>query len=739
MSTYQASKNRSQGREGWCILFRHPLRRDHRSMPLRVRRGLGTRDEAEADRLVGQMNRLLADETFWTPSAHERALREFDPRVVSIFYDDITAKSENPWALREEIIPLPSHEKGYTRVLLVGPTGAGKTTLVRQLIGTDPTKERFPSTSTAKTTVFDIEIVTSPGLYRAAVSFLSRDRVRHYLEECVTAAVSAASEGLKEEEITRRLLEHSEQRFRMSYLLGTLAPHSEDEADEDDAEIAEEALGKGIQEVTDENRRLLEDRLRSYLGRVCALAASVRGEVASHLGENFDTMRVGDRDVFLELLEDTLHDKEESHSLIDDILDDIESRFELLEDGQIERDRSGWPIRWVFETDDRASFLKTVNRFSSNYAPNFGRLLTPLVQGLRVAGPFLPEWYQGSQELKLVLMDGEGLGHTPDTASSLPTTVTKRYEGSDVILLVDNATQPMAAGSLTVLRSVVASGHESKLAVVFTHFDQVKGDNIPDEHAKRNHVRASLDNAINGVDTALGSGASRSLRRQLEDKVFYVGRIDEVLPPQHRSIRKQLARLTQVFSTAITPPPPEKAMPIYDLANLILGATAAARQFQDAWGTRLPPEHWTRVKALARRLGYLQEDQYDTLRPVADLIAVLQEQARIFILTPRGWDPVDPPEEMRQAAVDLVSREFFTRLHELVADRLWTAQLKEWQSAYDRRGTGSGNMRKQDVKAIHGVAAPVPGTVPTQEAVSFLDAIRAVFKEAAAVAGARVI
>ncbi len=40
-------------------------------------------------------------------------------------------------------------------MLLLGTTGAGKTTLVRQFLGTDPATERFPSTSTAKTTVAD--------------------------------------------------------------------------------------------------------------------------------------------------------------------------------------------------------------------------------------------------------------------------------------------------------------------------------------------------------------------------------------------------------------------------------------------------------------------------------------------------------------------------------------------------------------------------------------------------------
>src|SRR5439155_26594037 len=145
------------------------------------------------------------------------------------------------------------------------------------------------------------------------------------------------------------------------------------------------------------------------------------------------------------------------------------------------------------------------------YAPEFGRLLTPLVQGLRVGGPFKPVWQEATP--RLVLMDGEGLGHAADSVSSLPTSLTKRYEQADAILLVDNAIQPMLAGPQAVLRSLGASGNEHKLAVVFTHFDQVKGDNLPTTDSKRNHVVAQLDNATKALEGVLGTYAVRSLRR----------------------------------------------------------------------------------------------------------------------------------------------------------------------------------------------------------------------------------
>ena len=60
---YSASLSQTQGRSGFSIIFRHPARRDHASGKpgVRVRRGLGTRDEAEAERLRDELNVILGD------------------------------------------------------------------------------------------------------------------------------------------------------------------------------------------------------------------------------------------------------------------------------------------------------------------------------------------------------------------------------------------------------------------------------------------------------------------------------------------------------------------------------------------------------------------------------------------------------------------------------------------------------------------------------------------------------
>ena len=161
MRFYTATKSRNQGRESWSVIFRHPARLEPGTEKpgRRVRRGLAPPTRGRPTRLVDQLNEILRMPSSGNRGPSNRG-RTFDARVVDIFYDGLEATKVDFRELREAALPLPSQRRA-TDVLLLGTTGAGKTTVVRQLLGTDPATERFPSTSTAKTTVADTELITT--------------------------------------------------------------------------------------------------------------------------------------------------------------------------------------------------------------------------------------------------------------------------------------------------------------------------------------------------------------------------------------------------------------------------------------------------------------------------------------------------------------------------------------------------------------------------------------------------
>ena len=764
--TYSASLSQSQGRSGYSIIFRHPARLDEMTGKpgIRVRRGLGTRDQAEAEKLRDDLNRLLADPRYRDPAARAEAEQRFDPRVVEIYFDKMIPEEFDFRGLRDKGISLPPRDpNGYRHVLLLGTTGAGKTTLLRQLIGTDPTEERFPSTSTSKTTIADTEIILDEGPWRAVVTFASSDEVREYLNECISAAVRVVvrdADKATDAIVLRALLNHVNQRFRFSYVLGNGPKSEKSVADFDDEDENENGVGpKDAELFPDEERGAVDlsatdELLASSVRRLRELAERLRGRLHAEL--DLSAEEEDDKLALDELLEEELdallRDDEAFHEIADALMDEIEKRFDLLPPGTVTRNRQGWPLTWKGEwpVDERREFIRSVSRFSSNYAPWYGRLLTPLVNGVRVAGPFSPKWKDGRLP-ELVLFDGEGLGHTPKSSSSVSTGVSRLIEVVDAVVLVDNATQPMQAAPLAAMRELVATGNGRKLILAFTHFDEVKGDNLPSTNEKAQHVLASAENVLAAFGEVLGPYAERILRRRLEAARFFLENLQEPLSEGtgagRRTIR-QLLKLLAAIDQVVEKPQPTEARPVYDRMNLVLAVRSAAEAFQEAWrpllGLESKPgfakEHWTRVKALNRRLAAMGKDEYDTLRPVADLRQELRDRIYVFIQSPLQWEGPEPTEEERQTKYDALADKLSGRLLALSTRRVWRERIKDWQRAYQESGRGSTFVRARIIgNDIYEPAAPVPDVMPTPDRNRFLKEVVGEVEGAAEEVGARVL
>jgi len=741
---YTASLSRNQNREAWSIIFRHPVRKDKATgrPGLRVRQGLGTRDRDEAERLVGQMNEILGEPTYWQLSARVQAQARFDERILEIFYYKLLSEPTDFFSVRDSVIPLPPSESEYRRILLAGTTGSGKTTLARQLLGTDPNEERFPSTSTGKTTVADMELILTPGPYKGVVTFIPHDQVLDYVQDCISAAVLAAYRQENDPEIVRHLLNHVSQRFRLSYVFGS-GPYSERPSDSDYEDEDEDE--ESSETVEDSGSRIdlsaTNERIADWINRLREITMRLSYELRTELQPGKGDERVFE-ELFEEELDSRLREDEDCQNILDEVMDDIESRFELLTVGSVQKSKQGWPEFWRWETEDRTLFLKTVARFSSNHAKYFGTLLSPLVSGIRVCGPFQPTWYESQP--KFVIFDGEGLGHTPDSSASIPTTLTRRINDSDVVLLIDNAAQPMQAAPVVLMKSLAAAGKTSKLMICFTHMDQVKGDNIPKFALKKQHVLASAENVLTSIGEELGRFAERALRQSMQRGCFFVGSIDRTLDGSSKMDQRSIDQLLQLMAavTAVRELPQlVVARPTYDRVNLVLAVKNATEKFHDDWAFKLglhskpgvSKEHWTRVKALTRRLALGWADEYDTLKPVADLHRNLQNDIYVFIQSPVKWDGPEPDDDEKQRVFDHLAEAISSRALELVTRRVRQERTEEWQGAYNCHGRGSSFSRATMIETdIYDRAAPVPNVAPSLDRNAFLHEVIVLVDEAAA-------
>ena len=418
----------------------------------------------------------------------------------------------------------------------------------------------------------------------------------------------------------------------------------------------------------------------------------------------------------------------------------VESRFANLNKlGTLNKHhQDGWPNSWTCELQDRKEFLKQLNWFTGNHYRQMGKLLTPLVERIRVSGPFYSMFDQDARDSKLVLLDGEGIGHSAREASSISTRLTRRFSEVNCIALIENSSSPMQAASLALLKSVGISGHASKLAIVFTHFDHMQGDNLNSHMQKQQHAKASITNAIDSLIDTVGRSVVDDLESVLRRRVYFLGGLDretDVLPIGYQ---KELQRLIQDMQSASVDNPiaanrskqassvprspnwpgtrnslhssttPElKEIDYQDFDRWLKNALI---EFNARWNSRLNirdshsrphsylPEHWARNKALSRRFALdLDNYEYNHLKPVAELIDVVQTA---FV----RWS-----ENLAHSplATDRAKSALYDQLHKLVLELLVYDQHDNWEVAYWFRGRGSTRQRASLMSDIFGDAASV--------------------------------
>jgi ethanolamine utilization protein EutP (predicted NTPase) len=729
--TYKATAKQNPGRKAWLVEFRHPLRNDANNKPgKKIRKGLGTEDPQEAHRLAGQLNELLADQSLWSVGAQAEAAKRYEGKVVEIFYGEIAPRTSLPLDLRDKLLPLPGHAKGYARVALMGVPGAGKTTLVRQLIGTNPETERFPSTSVNRTTTFPTEVaMCEGGHYEAVVTFMSEHETRFEIEESLSSAIVEAVDG-DGKKVARALLEKSDMRFRLKYLLGDFVQDSAQEVDPyedyDSDEEKDPDAGFGL---TAEEKVQNQKTLSDYINRVLTLAARLKIELETDQGQ-IDEMAPEDRSAALDLIEEQAVASDEFLELVSDILDELRTKFAYAPGGHFEKTTTGWPNAWHIKVkaEERERFLKAVRFFSGISYKSWGKLMTPLVNGLRVIGPFKPTW--AALPARLVLVDTEGLGHKANATADLPEQVLTLLHDADVVLLVDSAKNGMtsfAAGK--ALEGVMNTGHTRKLAVVFTHMDAVKGDNLKGQ-AKLDHVFGGLRNIVeNQLAKNVSAEAARYLLDHLSKSTFYVGRIDEADP---KPAKPELIKLLAHLSSAQPPVFEPVAFPEYSHDNLVLAIQEAARDFRQQWqGTlgiaahsEFKPKAWQTIKALSRRYAEGWDDGF-VLQPTSNLVASLSAAVSRFLETPIGWSGT-PTAEQKRETIDRIKTAVTKQLPKLSTRRLREQPQPVWHEAYSLRGAGSTFERRMRIEGIYERWVPVPDSRGDRLVYEFLNEVKEV-------------
>lgn len=704
------------GKNSFVISFRHPVIKDVNGNGKKIQRGAGTSDEQEVLKLVNQLQLLIGDEKWHNAAKRLEAADIFDRIVVEAFYDCMPNTVEVNSAL--DVIPMMTLEDGYPNKALVGMSGCGKTTLLRKIMGT--TKDVFPTTSTNRTTTCDMEVIkANVKEYEMAIQFISRNELEADLMDNMFDSIEYVMNALVESdcvddiEVLTTVLNHREMATRLTYLLGMpeVIADEEDDEEEDDSAMNEDTLHDTFSYSEYELDLDKQDRfLWDIERRVKDIAEKYINE-----GKTF-----GD-------IENDIPSDDDVLTLVEDIISAIIEKFDLLKDGKRTNPKAIWPEGWFYKTADYNDFIKRAKIFVSDSYKAWGKLLTPLVKAMRMKGPFIEDG--ATEVVQEVITDGIGLGHNTN-ATSIPASVLNRCEKADVIVFVDSASNPMMANAKDALKSLVEYGYADKLVFAFTKMDQVEGNNYRGLADKKAHVATTLGNYLQFLRKQENTVLSETEVQSILTNCIYFSYLQKnaISKITAKGMQELHEKTNAIISKHIST---DDVTFDYEALKLYYYIKEATLSFRKIWAEKTGysaitnrTEHWSRIRALSRRLGLLGQESYCELQPLADFAAIVQKNINIFINQPENIIPAQTSEEVADELKRVIKRTIGVGFRELNQKRMWTNDQphQSWERAYYVVGTGSRMRRARIIENIFDEAAPNLADIPnlTEEQEEYL-------------------
>lgn len=574
------------------------------------------------------------------------------------------SRFEDIQARLETLSPIPVN---MPKLYLLGDTGAGKTTIVRRILGTEEFK--FPSVQQKRTTVAVTEYVLSRELpYQATYLFKTEAQVRDLVEE---------------------ILEIATENAYASYRNGTLSSTT----------IAED-----LEETADERFRL------RYI-----LPAEQLEELAGELMQFIPTL-----DQAVQTLSKELQSKEEEIGIIVDlaleqhktVLDNLNSKILRLVESRVSEVCDGKSVFSGFDhfqhsSDDLESFVAKAKLLLSS-AKNS---ISPVVEYARLQGNLLASWLPKNAEL--VLIDGEGIGHDTREASRLSARHLDYFHFADSIGLVEECKKPFASGGKSAIEGIVRNGYSEKFNLIFAKLDEVDvGEGEGSDRGDR--IRAVKRGLANVKNALREDGADIDF---IAERLFYTsnmnaGQIDQA------SIG-EINRLLLLIKRRSDQIKPQFVRPFYDYEMLSSYVSKSSGSFAAKWNTMLNAKHWQTVKAFNRRMCW-KDDEFRDMKPISDFHAEVTKELDYFISHPISWEYSTTPS-MQKSSIANVKQEFSKQLLAFARLTILGKFEESWEGAMALSGWGSTATRKT---RIHGIFEDVLPDYRKPEATQMKDSIK---------------
>lgn len=541
----------------------------------------------------------------------------------------------------ESLSPIPVN---LPKLYLLGDTGAGKSTIVRKILGTE--KFKFPSVQQNRTTVVVTEYVLCRDLpYKATYLFKTKDQILDHVSEILEIATKNAYKRFRENDLSAAevavdLEETPDEKFRLRYILT--------------AEQLEELANEIVQFMPE-----LDARVRT----LCSDLQSNEGEL----------------DVVVDIAVDQY--KEALSAIETKILDLIQSKVAEVCDGHRLFDSN----YFQHSSGDLENFITKAKRLLSSTKDS----ISPVVEYARLQGNLLATWLP--QNTELVLIDGEGIGHDTREASMLSARHLDYFHFADFVALVEESKKPFASGGKSVIEGVVRNGYLEKFILVFTKLDEVEADD--GDGSNREHRTRAVKKGLKNVKNALKEDG---VEFDIKDRLYYLSNMNDTQPDTDSKL--EVKKLLKSIKAEFEKVKPQFVQPNYDYEMLSSYLSKSSGSFNAKWRDILNAKPWQTIKAFNRRM-YWKWDEFRDMKPVSDFHSEVMKELDYFISHPKSWNE-SATLLLQQRSIARVKQEFSKLLLAFARTIILENYSDDWNKARLLSGLGSAEIRKKQIQRI---------------------------------------
>jgi len=446
----------------------------------------------------------------------------------------------------EELSPIPVN---MPKLYLLGDTGAGKTTIVRKILGTDDYK--FPSVQQKRTTVAVTEYVLSRDLpYKATYIFKTENQVIEFVNEILEIAtekayVSYQKNALNVDDIAETLEETPDERFRLKYILST------------------------------EQLKEVAEKIAEMLPQLNASIETLQKELQSKEDELGVIV-----DLALE------QQKTELDKIKEIIIANIKCKVaELCNGFNLFSDSD----HYQHSSSKQKDFIEQAKKLLSS-AKNS---VSPVIEYARLQGNLLANWLP--KDAELVLIDGEGIGHDTREASRLSARHLDYFHFADSIALVEESKKPFASGGKSAIEGIIRNGYLDKFSLIFSKLDEVEVSDMEDDAERLDQIRAVKKGFGNVTNALKEEGIELNLNN---DRSFYLSHMKDKEVSQINA--DEIQKLISGIKNAFDEDKPQFVEPKYDYEMLSSFLAKSSDNFTRKWNRLLDLKQWQTIKAFNR-------------------------------------------------------------------------------------------------------------------------------------------